>query len=202
VSKIEIGRYSELLRRQFGMKGQEVVASELSPEVSPVVILENAGAEWDFLKGVRGCRCSQDEPGVALNTTVFRLRNAQDSGVIAIIDELVMSIGPGATVSINRGQIFGDLATGLVTVVPDLRWGAVGATTTALTFSVTTAGLLGPAGDEIAVENRTNRNMRYRQPIVLIPGTSLDWGTVPGETAIPIRTYVSWRERQIPQLEL
>jgi len=199
VSKIEIGRYSELLRRMLGQKGQEIVAAELSPEVSPIIILEGTGAEWDFLKSVRGCRCQGAVVGQPGFSSRFRLRNPVNSGVIAVIDEVGFS-GAGVKFRMGRAQIFGDHPAPLLTVVPDLRWGSVGATTTTLLFSKDNTSALGIPGDlfmQIGVA--ADNYFKYTQPTVLVPGTSLEWGTNILDSDID--TYVAWRERALPDLE-
>ena len=201
MSKIEIGRFSNLLRREFGMKGVASVASELSPEISPTIQLEGPTAEWDFLKQVRGCRCAFNLPPNVAGQSRFRLVNLPGSGVIAVIKLLSINPNPIATLQINRGQVFGGLTDSRVTVVPDLRWGAVGATTTTMQFSSDNATAAGPAGDLIAVSAiLANTEFTYGEEIVLIPGTSLDWGTA--EQNIRLRTFVAWTERQLPALEL
>jgi len=203
VSKIEIGRFSELLRRMLGMKGQTEVAGELSPEISPTLVLEGPTAEWDFLKGVRGCACAEELAGGVGFTTRFRLRNPQDSGVIAEVHFLTMSSNLSPDFNVNRGQIFGELPQALVTVVPDLRWGAIGTTTTALIFSGDNASAAGPAGDLIATARVVSKTVfTYSVPTVLVPGTSLDWGLKAGITDGRVFTFAAWKERQLPRLEL
>ena len=200
MSKIEIGRFSNLLRRSFGMKGVVSVASELSPEISPTVQLEGPTAEWDFLKQVRGCRCAFDLSGAA-GRSRFRLVNLPGSGVLAVVKLVSMNPGAVTTLEIARGQVFGGLSGGRVTVVPDLRWGAVGATTTTMQFSSDNVTAADPAGDLIATTARASNNeFSYEQEIVMIPGSSLDWGTT--SNTIRLRTFVAWTERQLPALEL
>ena len=201
MSKIEIGRYSELLRRQLGMKGVTEVAGELSPEISPTFVLEGPGAEWDFLKAVRGCRCADEQLGAVGFASVFRLRNPVGSGVIAVVDAVAVTPEGTVQIGVARGQIFGELANLLVTVVPDLRWGAVGATTTTLIFSSAAAGG-GPGGDVIARARPLGlTEWLYREPIVLMPGTNLDWGMGFGSTNENVHGWAAWRERQLPALE-
>jgi len=200
VSKIEIGRYSELLRRSLGMKGTVEVAGELSPEVSATIELEGPAPEWDFLKQVRGCRAANTLPGVVANTVHYRLRNPAGSGTLATIQALGLTPASVAELRINRGQIGGELLTLLVTVVPDTRWGAIGTTTTSLLFSGTNADASGPAGDLIATGAAlANSQFLYRQPVVLNPGDSLDWGII--NTNVRLYTWISWIERQLPALE-
>jgi len=203
VSKIEIGRYSELLRRQLGMKGQETVAGELSPEISPTFQLEGPSAEWDFLKAVRGGRCTaQLTPQVGFNSR-FRLRNPQNSGVIAVVTLVGMTVANPSNVGIARGQIFAELSGAEVTVVPDLRWGAIGTTTTALIFSSDNLTAAGPGGDLfVSARIASAAPFKNTEEVVLIPGTNLDWGTLSLITNIGMFGWAAWRERQLPALEL
>jgi len=88
VSKIETGRFSDLLRRSLGMKGQELVSAELAPELSPTWQVESAlNQEWDWAKGV-------NQYGGSLHVitgpvgTHFRLGNPSGSGVLVRIESL------------------------------------------------------------------------------------------------------------------
>jgi len=204
MSRIEIGRWSEMLRRITGQKGSSFVATELAPEISPTFQLESNEAEWDFLKGVRGCAGADDLAGAVGFNSTFRLRNPEGSGVIGIVDALSVTPGATAGLNINRGLIFGDLAAPGVqtTVVPDFRWGQIGTTTTALVFSASNTVAAGPSGDRFAHTIRvTDVEWLYRQPVVLIPGTSMDWGGQNGTTNVTMRTWLRWRERALPPLE-
>ena len=88
MGSIEVGRFSDLLRRMFSMVGQLEVAAELSPEVSPTVELESAqNQEWDFLKGVKQCATSEEIAANAGAGGQFRLRNPPDSGTLATVHE-------------------------------------------------------------------------------------------------------------------
>jgi len=200
VSKIEIGRWSNQLRRMLGQKGVVDVAADLSPEISPTFCLEEPSAEWDFLKMVRGCACTDTLGAAAGFTGRWRLRNPVGSGVLVVIDQVALSGSVNAVFEIARGQIFGDHAAGRVTVVPDLRWGAVGATTTTMLFSGDNGSAAGVAGDRI-VRTRVlaETTFVYRNKVVLIPGTSLDFGSATQNIAMA--TWVVWRERNLPALE-
>lgn len=201
MSKIEIGRYSELLRRMLGMKGTTEVAGELSPEISPIFVIEDPGAEWDFLKSVRGGRLAEIQVGVAGFGSVVRLRNPVGSGVIAVVD--LISITPeGATnVGVTRGTETTELFSLGVSVVPDLRWESEASIATTLRVS-RASDVAGPVGDVLArTRPLAGSEFVYSLPIVMIPGTSVDWGVGFGSTNETIHTFAGWRERQLPALE-
>lgn len=201
MSKIEIGRYSELLRRAFGMKGQESVSGELSPEVSPVWVLEDDSPEWDFLKQVRGCAGAGIEIPAAGNAAVFRLRNPVGSGTIATVRTIEMSSGGAAEFRITRNLLGVELANVGVTVVPDFRWGQSGATTTtSLIFSSKSNSAVLPAGDLMQIATRnSNRPVIYTPQIVLVPGTAIDFGL--STLATQCTAFCTWKERRLPALE-
>jgi len=201
VSKIEIGRFSELLRRMLGQKGQETVAAELSPEVSPVIVIEGMGAEWDFLKSVRGCSLvALTGPAVGA-TSVFRLRNPADSGVLGVVKFMAGNASVNILQTLAIGTALADLAVAVNTVTVDRRWNATGTTQSLLLASTNNAAdAVGPVGNNIGVfAPLADTEWVYTREIVLVPGTHIDWGIT--GTNIGIRTYASWIERQFPLLE-
>lgn len=200
MSKIEIGRYSEQLRRMLGMKGQEVVSGELSPEISATIEIEGPGAEWNFLKGVRDASTGATIGAIAGNRPNFRLRNPTGSGVIATV-QVVALVSPSGDVDIAlaRGLETTDLAVGtFATTVLDERWAPIGQTT--LVASVTNLDALGPQG-RIFVRARTLDHTEWRYPyqVVLVPGTNLDFGLL--TLATGATGWVRWHERRLPRLE-
>jgi len=201
VSKIEIGRYSEQLRRMFGMKGQETVSSELSPEVSPTIQLEGPGAEWNFLKQVRDCAFGNTVIGAVGFTTKWRFRNPVDSGIIAVMEAWELTPTLLAGMSINGNAQTVDLPTASIAAVTDGRWGTITASRPTVIVSSSNAQATGPAGESFAEAVRLGSTAwLYDQEIVLVPGAVLDIGLV--STNIDARIWARWRERQIPALEL
>jgi len=202
VSKIETGRFSELLRRMLGQKGQEIVAAELSPEVSPTIQLEGPAPEWDFLKGVRDCRMLVVFPAAAGFVATARLRNPAASGVIATILHVHMAILTQANVSLRLGALGTDLANVSNTVVPDTRWSSAGATDSALRGSDNgAADAIGPAGDAVLQEAiPAAGRIDYPHPWVMMPGASLDIGCTNANVAF--QAWILWTERALPALEV
>lgn len=200
MSKIEIGRYSDQLRRMFGMAGVMEVAAELSPEITATIELEGPSAEWNYLKGVRDAGCGADIAAAVGFLGNNRLRNPVGSGVIATIKGVALtSVTSRASYVIARGVETGDLALGTVnTTVLDERWAALGQTS--LIWSVTNLDAAGQAGRAF-VRGRllADTQVLYPFPIVLPPGTSLDFGSA--DSNIRIIAWAAWSERALPLLE-
>jgi len=201
MAKIEIGRYSEQLRRMLGMKGTIEVAGELSPEISPTIQLEGESAEWDFLKGVRGCICATSTAGAVGFTTRFRLRNPVGSAVIATVRLISMTTAASAVLEIARNQIITNFPFLTETVVLDPRWEASGVTgRTTLVFSVDNTSAVGAVGNLIAVTQvEPSVAFQFKEEVILTPGTNLDWAS--DSPNVLVRTFALWKERQLPALE-
>jgi len=202
MSKIEIGRYSDRLRRMFYMKGASDVATELSPEISPVIVLEQAGAEWEFLQGVRICGVRANIAGAVANRSILRLRNAANSGVIATVTGVEYTAEATATIDLTKGRAAADLTITGATAVRDHRWRPSSVLfRTALLASFENAGAV-PAGEDVLWEVRALANTRLAYPhqVVLIPGDSLDLATV--TVNVTFRPVFTWKERPVAALEL
>jgi len=202
VSKIEIGRFSELLRRMLGQKGQEEVAGELSPEISPTIQIEGPSAEWDFLKGVRRCGNGTRLAAAAGFSTRFRIRNPSNSGVLGVVD-LIATFSQTDGVRLTAGILptTVDLPLPSESASMDRRWEVTGANQTALIMSADNT-VVTPPGGQIFMRARTitNREVIYNQQIVLPPGVAVEWGII--DFNVGVSTYLAWRERGIPLLEL
>ena len=200
MSKIETGRFSELLRRALGMKGVSDVATELSPEVSPTWELESPTAEWDFLKGKKLCIATATVAAAVGFQAAIRLRNPATSGVLAVLEAVVWVTNPADNTSVRYGIANVDLSTAGGTLVRDHRWLSSSATVrAALLFSADNTG------DTVAgqVVHRTSRaaDVEAQLPggFVLTPGDSIDLQT--GSVNIGLRATYIWSERQLPELE-
>jgi len=205
VSKIEIGRWAELLKRMSGIAGAESVSGDLSPEVSPVMVLEDlADADYLFLKSARLCSGATAITGAVGFASRFRLRNPVLSGVIAVVNvvELVQDAGAAAAdLTITVDEVTTDLSFLILTTVPDSRWEKLaGFNQTALQFSVDNTTVLGPQGDPLVL-TRTPGNTPYRYPyqVPLLPGSAIEWGSA--QQNLNLRGWVRWIERGLPALE-
>jgi len=197
VSKIETGRYSDLLRRYLGMKGVSAVSSELSPEIAPAFVLESERPEWEFLKNERLMAGVFSVPGVAAQNAVYRLRNPAGSGVVAVFSQFTMGWTNSAAVGlVERDDDNGNLGTILPTVSRDTRLPVLNA-----------SSLIASTGNNVTLTGEswwTNReagdtSRPQRIDFVLTEGNELDFVCI--TVAISMRGFVHWRERRLDVLE-
>lgn len=196
MAKIEVGRYSDQLRRLFGMKGVEVVASELSPEISPVVVLEDNAPDLQFLKAVRLCGSADTAAAAAGFFGRVRLRNPATSGVIATVTRSTLS-------STSTQQYTGflivtatDLASIATGVILDGRWqGAVGGTALRTSFQ----SIAGAASGSRVLDQQGGQVGLQGDSIVLIPGDALDFQL--NTLNLELHFWLRWSERRLPELE-
>jgi len=204
MSKIEIGRYSALLRRTLGMKGTSDVATELSPEISPTIQLEQAlDPEWDFLKDVRNVGVSERVAANPAGAAQMLILNPPDSGVVGVFDILLMS-GITGTAEFTA-RLFANpapLLNSALTVALDTRWGATAtlanAALTATFVSILNIGT--GAGTIFRHSILVNRLLPFKPRVVLTPGFGLAFGTLTVNSTVFLSAY--WKERQLPDLEL
>jgi len=204
VSKIEIGRYSELLRRTLGMKGQQTVAADLSPEVSPTIQLEGSeDQEWDFLKGVRQCSWAEQVAANAGAAGQGQLRNPPGSGVLATLTRIEMGCLAVQQFRIVFNRSTADLANTALTVARDGRWQPTAISQQSAliaTFQNAVGSVPTGAGVIYFTPRAVNSPAIYQTQVILPPGSNLHFG---GSDANLIMYFsVEWRERQIPALEL
>jgi hypothetical protein len=94
VPKIELGKFSSLIRRYLGMTGTSDVLDELAYEISPVLVLEAESIDWEFLKGARVLASAQKVGAVAGQNSAARWRNPATSNTVAIFTSLNVGVGP------------------------------------------------------------------------------------------------------------
>ena len=204
MAKIEIGRYSNLLRRALGMKGVTDVAGELSPEVSPTWAIEDNAPEWQYLKGVRLVGAAGGQGFVAGQSPRYQLVNPAGSGVLATVTFVALE-----TVGVQAGFIIrfaNSVLPNLTTVEQngprDSRWGIPGTSISPLIFSGENSASLHTAGFLLysGIHHPEGTVAEYTIPVVMAPGSSLLWGSTTQN--ITSLSSVAWSERGIAALEL
>ena len=185
----------------LGQAGQESIAAELAPEISPTFELEGQSVEWNFLKGVRDIYVGQTIAASALNVGKWRFRNPTGSGVIACFTYVALLPTTAATgaLAIRINTLTADLPTAQPTTVPDTRWGPLTTGRSAIVATFTNTSPTIPAGQTIAQSRFASIEWRYEQEIVLLPGSGLDVGGDTINTAMT-GSFV-WHERPFPVLE-
>jgi len=200
VSKIEVGRYSNLLRRILSMKGVSDVATELSPEIASAFILEIERPEWEFLKGEKLVSAVFATAAVAAQNSGVRLRNPADSGVVAVFPPggIVLGLtGNTSGIILERNVVQAGLTTALPTVSRDTRYPVLNAS--ALLSSQ--QNVVPPSGEaywstNLPLDEPAQVNMAF----VLTPGFQLQLSTLANNCAM--RGTFSWLERRLDVMEL
>lgn len=203
MAKIELGRYSDLLRRSLGMKGQEMVASELSPELSPVWVLEDAAIEWLFLKQVRACSAAASTTSIAAQFGRYALVNPAASRMVATVSMIRMTANAGVGVELRLIDAeLANFATIGQAGPRDTRWEfGAGQTVSPIIFS-SENNVATIAGGFLVHTQITIANQNFAllpEKVVLAPGATLFWGI--SSANITTRSSVHWTERALPELE-
>jgi len=198
VSKVEIGTFSQRLRRSLGMKGQEKVAGELSPEISPVIVLEDNAAEMQFLQGIRLCSSGMLQGAIVDENSIFRILNAAGSGVLAVFTYFQLTANRTSTITVGYGMDQAALGTAGATAVRDGRWSRP-ANPTTLTASRANNVAIGLNSTLLVSRLITGFIVKTKRQWVLLPGESLEWGTT--TTDVQLETTLDWYEKPLPALE-
>lgn len=194
MAKIETAKYSDLLRRWLSMAGVSSVSSELSPEISPVFVLENSLPEWAYLKNEKLLAFHFSVGADAILRSTARMRNATATGVIAVCTHIVVSTNLLTNVNVFRNEA-GPLPNPTQIVARDTRWGSL--ETSALTGSQDNVA---PTGDFFLTWRlAANSPQTFPMEFVLTPGFSLDVGT--DDANVAMRGAIFFRERRMAELE-
>lgn len=200
MTKIETGRYSERLRRALGMKGVEMVAAELSPEISPVFILEDNSIEWKFLQQVRVCTSGILQVGGAGFESLLRWSNPSISGVIAIFTHLDVMLGSLSSVNFGYATVPGTLGIPAASTVLDHRWATAASPTTIVPSRDNAGATISLSSTVFIARVLIDVAFHWDGQLVLLPGEALEFGA-PGSLNLDIRANARWTERQLPALE-
>lgn len=202
MSRIQTGRWSELLRRFLDQKGVEDVASELSPEISPVFILESNRPDWLILKAERMVSLSDEHTSGATIGPTMRLRNPLNSGVLATVHAIYMSATVNSSFEIRHTISNNNLAGGgdAISTREGRSLPSLGVNKSAMagSFSLTIA----PVGDLIFTASILARVLLpVKEAIVLSPGRAIDIGIPSPASAKTFFGNFLFTERRLPDLE-
>lgn len=191
--KVNVAAYDQLLGRLLSIGVPEGgIAEELSPEISPVFVLENDRPEWCYLKGERCCAGYSAAAGGAASTGSARFANPVNSGVIAIL-ESIRAYGSAATqfaIYWNPG-VFADLANlDNTRQVVDSR----SSQKPACRISNTTGGGAGVAIEFMGSAAGYSFIDASCCPLILHPGNAVDIANA--DNNLTLKISFRWRERE------
>jgi len=199
VSKIEIGRFAERLRRSLGMAGQVEVAGELAPEISPVIVIQDNSAEWQFLQRVRLCQSAVLQAAAVAANPVFRYINPAGSGVIAQFNSVQLTSDSINTFIGGYGITQTSFGTAAATGLRDHRWVAGGTVATAIVGSRGTGVGVGLTQGLFIFHSLASELRDYSEPFILLPGESFEFGSLTDDHEMT--ASLTWTERRLPALE-
>jgi len=178
------------------MKGVSLVSSELSPEISPILVLESERPEWDFLKNEKIIGSNWGVVASAVLNSAFRLRNPVNSGaLVVLIDGACSTDTTGSVLLAERNTDQLSLATALPTVSRDTRLPILDAS-----VCIASQANVGPSGQSWwSSLSEANVPLPIPFPFVLTPGHQVQFTAAANNVAF--RGYVMWRERRIDVLE-
>lgn len=179
-------------------------ASSLAPEVMPIVPAQNWDAANEYLAGTRLCAARVSTTAGAGQYAGVRVRCGRASGIIAVIEQIVVSYGAPGEMQWGLTTVDADLATLQSSGSRDGRQPPIfGATqqTTASVSSVNTAATPTFTTNGIATgfAAMTSTSLVIPLNYVLVPGVNFEVWT---DIARTLRLHVQWSERRLQPSEL
>lgn len=194
---------NQFLQRRLNITDSPAPAGTLAPEVMPVLQVAPPSQDDDFLRGVRRCGGATGIAALAANFSIITLFNPTGSGILVLVDELILNSGSAGTnieCYIERVQLPTMATQG--SAVRDSRWG-LGATRTAAIL----AGGQTATAPNIAwiwfgrfAQSGIFPPSSYNIGAVLTPGSMLI--LYPSLVNVAINATIFWRERIAQPSEL
>lgn len=197
---IQVPSYREALNRRLSIDG-DGGPRELGPEIHPTFDMEPGPVDWQFLQGVRRVAGFAAQAAVGAQLQSILLINAAGSGVIAVVEEIVLSVPTASADVFNIGR--GSVITGGGTAsVLDTRWrssaGVDGSTLTTLARSNAASVL---ASGWLSLDLAAQAVFTWKDPgIILTPGFSV--AIEHANVNLAIRASFRWRERALQPFEV
>ncbi len=197
MTHIEVGRFDTLLRRLLSIKGSEA-SPLLSPEIQPVIVIQDDAAELDFIKNTRRYAGAGVQVGNVGDFSAIMLINPVGSRTLAVV-QMWESIAFGAF-AMNQGPVI-DIDLGLIggTVFNsiDLRLNTQVAACQMRTLRQPVDNILS-IYQLTAIAGGWSQSKRIPYNVVLPPGTG--WGSR-SSVDQTVRANCMWTERALEQSE-
>ncbi len=200
-NEILVGRYNRFLQRLLSMKGGPP-APQLASEIQPQIDVESVPAELRFLLGWHLYQTTVSQGASVGNASAVQVRNPLNSGMVAVITSLQISMSQAEQVKIS--QTFGGVTVDLTNVFNGARVDSRAKTNSSLVLSS-----FAPVADLPGIFFQANLpspalpyeflNKEY-DAIPMFPGHTL---RVVGQTlATSLDVHFKWRERAIEEGEV
>jgi hypothetical protein len=199
-NEILIGRWNRYLQKLCSIKGGPP-SPQLASEIAPTFDVEKPAVESRYLLGWNRFGFGLQILGAVGNPSQIRLRNPTGSGVIAVIESIIVYQSPNDRIQLTYTATAADLVA--QTVIPlDGRSGTSSssvrvsnsnaAATAGLAVYQDIAGISASPPQQVLVTEN--------QEISIAPGFA--WGAQTVAANISLTANVIWRERAIEESEL
>jgi hypothetical protein len=200
--RIGTGRYSSILARLLQGAATLEVAPELSPEVSPIIVLESQRPEWDYLGNQRIFTASSFVTAGAALPGTLRLFVPTAQTILAVIEAIAVTPTTAANVQVNIGANVTPLANVVASVTRDSRVRTTVGGLVSSGLSITQETSQSPSGtiaERFAAPAGVGPSRFQCLPVILGPGGSLDISL--DTVTLAMFVHVLWREREIGRYE-
>jgi hypothetical protein len=197
LNEIQIGRFNGILHKLLDMK-EGAPAPTLATDIFPMLGLEMDRPEWKFLAGENLAAGSRTDAAVAGQTSHVGLQNPAGSGVLVIVEKLILIGASGNEMRVCMQQGTQADATGYGVKLDTRGWPSATAWTPVATlFDYTNATAIGTIATVQRIGPELQRIAEY--PMILKPGTRC----VVRQSAVNLACQVSfvWRERVLSPSE-
>ena len=197
-SELQQNRYDQLIRRVGGIIGPGSKVSEALTELFPVIDVERVPGELLLLGGTKIVLASARLAGVAAEIPKIQLFNPADSGVLATVSTIYVSVGSNSLIEFDFVAAAIGTAIGGENV-RDTRRGVATRTVIELRTDSSAGGIPGTFIQKVNLREPlriTDRN----GVCVLAPGTGVTVDTA--ETNRELCVSFFWRERTAELSEL
>lgn len=205
--------FGQVLEKRLGMKpGSTSPAPILTPEITPVLALENDRPEWAFLAGehLLAVHVARDLSGTTPDAAWLTLRNPLGSGVLLVIERVRIVCQGGSPFCASCGiDAAGTVGVNAITPINrDTRWytaGSSGPQTPVLVADNSGANL--PATFQgvdhaDAASGDNTKLLSPRRPVIIPPGILTFWCGAEQAGIDSIEYVVHFRVRPFQTAEL
>lgn len=203
MAQVNTGRFDELLRGIFGVRG-EWVSPFIAGELVPTVVAEPGNASHHFSRRERLVSWVGYAPVVAGQYGQLRIRNNIDGSHFVILSSLSINATANGLYRITITELDGDLGTmGSAPILRDPRLADYSIPTTGPSSVLTSYGsaVAVPTATTIErVRGLANAPSYFLEPVVLTPGSEI---TVTNEAiATALHTNFHWLEVPMTQQQM
>lgn len=190
---IKRSRFNDYLLRLLGMETNPP-APTLAGEIQPIIEVEPYNLESYWLSGHKLCGSFVSGSAGVATVTQARLRNPAGSGIVAIVEKLIVSSSGNDNFDLSVGATTSDYGT---INTRGFRDGRIGGLPTCIMSQTLGAGIAPQIG---RVHLLAFNPVTIYEVAVLPPGASLEFNWA--SNSVAQLGLIHWRERALPAVEI